>query len=236
MISTYRSECIWSSGSSSRKWALRAHFKVHKLEIILNFFYLNQDLICPGWIFQNCLILFLNFCQNFDVRTFSWWLSKWAYVEPSFFGELSKIFFLTLVLLDEFLDCFSKFRLIIVEICILIWLFGVIFENYSMRTNDFIAHCAMCIRWTNFCICSVCDEISTVFIWTSKRVVNACWAHAEVISSHAEHTRNEFQNFIACWAFAEMISLHTEYTLKRFHCMLSLRGTNIPLQIAYKVG
>ncbi len=39
----------------------------------------------------------------------------------------------TLVLLDGFLDSFSKFLLIIVEICILIWYFWVIFENYTMR-------------------------------------------------------------------------------------------------------
>ncbi len=142
---------------------------VHKLEIIL-----NQDLICPWWIFKNCLILFLDFCQNFDVRTFSWWLSKWAYVEPSFFGEQSKKFFslkmLTLVLLDEFLDCFSKFWLIIVKICILIWLFGVNFENYSMRTlsirgNDFIAD----------------------------------WAYVETISLHIVHTLNEFLHMLSVW-------------------------------------
>jgi hypothetical protein len=65
-----------------------------------------------------------------------------------FWRAIQIIFFLkmlTLVLIDEFLDCFSKFRLIIVEICILIWLLGVIFENYSMCTlsicgNDFFAH------------------------------------------------------------------------------------------------
>ncbi len=63
----------------------------------------------------------------------------WRAIQKSFFLKM-----LTLVLLDEFLDCFSKFRLIIVKICILIWMFGAIFENYSMRTlsirgNDFIA-------------------------------------------------------------------------------------------------
>ncbi len=80
---------------------------------------------------------------------------------------------LTLVLLDEFLDCFSKFRLIIIEICILIWLFGVIFENHSMRTlsirgNDFITH----------------------------------WAYVETISSHTEHTLNEFLHMLSVrWNF-----------------------------------
>jgi hypothetical protein len=50
----------------------------------------------------------------------------------------------SLVLLDGILDGFSNFRLCTIENCILIWDFGVIFENYSMRWlsirgNDFIA-------------------------------------------------------------------------------------------------
>ncbi len=89
----------------------------------------------------------------------------------------------TLVLLDGFLNGFSELRFFIVEICILIWDFWVIFENYSMgmlniRGNDFTAH----------------------------------WAYEEMISSHTEHTRNEFHrwlsirgmDFIAGWACAEM--------------------------------
>ncbi len=55
---------------------------------------------------------------------------------------LCKMF--SLVLLDGILDGFSNFRLCTIENCILIWDFGVIFENYSMRWlsirgNDFIA-------------------------------------------------------------------------------------------------
>ncbi len=47
--------------------------------------------------------------------------------------------------LDGFLNGFSKFGFFVVEVCILIWDFRVIFENYSMRMlsirgNDFIAH------------------------------------------------------------------------------------------------
>jgi hypothetical protein len=61
--------------------------------------------------------------------------------------DIQKNFFFkifTLVLLDRFLDGFSKFGFFIGEICILIMDFGVIFENYSMRMlsirgNDFIA-------------------------------------------------------------------------------------------------
>ncbi len=108
-----------------------------------------------------------DFCQDFDVQTFPRWLSIRG---TKFFGEISQIFspkFFTLVLLDMFLDGFSKFLFFIGEICILIRDFWVIFENYSMRMlsirgNDFIA----------------------------------CWAYAEPILSHAEHTRNEFPRML----------------------------------------
>jgi hypothetical protein len=51
----------------------------------------------------------------------------------------------TWVPLDEFLNSFYKFGFFIVEICILMWDFCIIFENYSkrmlsIRGNDFIAH------------------------------------------------------------------------------------------------
>ncbi len=73
-----------------------------------------------------------------------------------------------MVLLDGFLDGFSKFWYFIVEICILIRDFWVIFENYfmrmlSIRRNDFIA----------------------------------CWAYYEPISSHTEHTRNEYPRMLS---------------------------------------
>jgi hypothetical protein len=58
-----------------------------------------------------------------------------------------QIFFkkFTLVILDGFQNGFPKFRFFIVEICILIGDFLVIFENYSMRMlsiqgANFIAH------------------------------------------------------------------------------------------------
>jgi hypothetical protein len=130
-----------------------------------------------------------DFRQKLDVRTFPRW---WAYVEPNFFDELSqKLFFFkifTLVLLNGFLDDFWKFRLFIVKICILIWYFWVLFENYSMRMlsirgTDFIAH----------------------------------WAYKERISAHAQpavkweqflHVQSRLSihgtNFIAHWAYAEM--------------------------------
>ena len=86
-----------------------------------------------------------DFHQNFDVEHFR---GDWAYAEPNFFWEISKKFFsfkiFTMVLLDGFLDGFSKFLFFIVKICVLIRDFLVIFENYCMRMlsilgNDFIA-------------------------------------------------------------------------------------------------
>ena len=50
-----------------------------------------------------------------------------------------------MVLLDRFLDGLSKFLFFIVEICILIRDFCVIFENYSMRM--------LSIRGTDFIAC-----------------------------------------------------------------------------------
>ncbi len=87
----------------------------------------------------------------------------------------------------------SKFGFFIGEICILIRDFWVIFENYSMRM--------LSIRGNDFI---------------------ACWAYAEPISLHAEHTMNEFYrtlsirgtNFIACWAYWEPISSHAEHARK----------------------
>ncbi len=52
-----------------------------------------------------------------------------------FWRDIQKYFFFkkfTLVLLDGFLNGFSKFRFFIVKICVLIRDFWVIFENYSM--------------------------------------------------------------------------------------------------------
>jgi hypothetical protein len=123
---------------------------------------------------------------------------------PKIFFSFSKIF--TLVLLDGFLDGFSKFWFFMGEICILNRDFWVIFENYSMhmlsiRGNDFIA----------------------------------CWAYREPISLHAAsgkmwtllHVQSVLSicgmNFIAHWAYGELISSHAEHTWNRFHCMLSMR-------------
>ena len=150
-----------------------------------------------------------DFRQNFEVRTFTRWLSIRGtkfflrYIQKNFFF---KIF--TMVLLDGFLDGFSKFWFFIVEICILIRDFWVIFKIYCMRMlsirgTDFIAH----------------------------------WAYEEQISAHAQpavkceqflHVQSMLSirgtNFIAHWAYGELISSHAEHTGNRFHRMLSMRG------------
>ena len=110
-----------------------------------------------------------DFRQNFEVRTFTPWLSIRG--TKLFLRDIQKFFFFkifTLVLLDGFLDCFWKFRLFIVKICILIWYFWVFFENYSMRM--------LSIRGNHFIV---------------------RWAYAEPISSHPEHTRNEFPRMLS---------------------------------------
>ena len=154
-------------GRKSHTWA---PLKVHKHEIIWIFFWPKSNPYMPFVNFRKKFRFFsFDFRQNFDVRTFPRWLSirgtKFCLrdIQKNFFF---KIF--TLVLLDRFLNGFSKFGFFIGEICILIRDFWVIFENYSMRMlsihgNDFIA----------------------------------CWAYAEPISSHAEHTRNEFPRMLS---------------------------------------
>ncbi len=132
------------------------------------FFDLNQILICPWKIFEKN---FASYPSSFArISKFEHFRGDWAYAEPNFFGEIPQSFFFkfTLVLLDGFINGFSKFWFFIVEICILIGDFWVIFENYSMRMlsirgNDFIAH----------------------------------WAYEETILSHTEHTRHEFSSMLS---------------------------------------
>ncbi len=69
-----------------------------------------------------------DFRQNFDVRTFPRWLSMRG-IKFLLRDIPKKIFFkiFTLVLIDGFLDGFSKFWFFVVEICILIRDIWVIF-------------------------------------------------------------------------------------------------------------
>ncbi len=110
-----------------------------------------------------------------------------------------------MVLLDRFLDGFSKFGFSIDKICILIRDFCVTLENYSMRMlsiggNDFIAY----------------------------------WAYTEPISSHAEHTRNEFPRMLCQWWNVNIFTctIHAEHTRNKFRT-LSIQGTNFIACWAY---
>ncbi len=143
----------------------------------------------------------------------------------------------TLVLSDEFLYGFSKLCFFKVKICILIWYFWVILENYSMcilshsehKRKRF--HRTLSKRWTNFRVCSASVQISTVFTWTSERMLSicgndfiACWAYSEWISSHAEHSGNDFNPH---WAYSETISSHAEHTRNQYNatnCLESRMG------------
>ncbi len=137
-----------------------------------------------------------DFRQNFEVRTFSRWLS--IRVTKFFWRDIQNIFFkmFTWSLLDGFLNGFSQFGFFIVEICILIWDFRVIFENYSIRMlskrgNDFIAHWA----YAEFSrMHSQRKNVNSFYMYsyaehTGKWFI-APWAHEEMISSLTEHTRN----------------------------------------------
>ncbi len=148
-------------------------------------------------------------------------LGDWAYTEPNFFERYPNIFFckiFTLVLLDRLLDGFSKFWFFIGEICILIRDFWVIFENYSMRMlsirgNDLSHaehtrnrfHHMLSILGTNFHACSASGKM---------------WALLHVQSMLSIRR----MNFIAHWAYWELISSHAEHTRNPFHSMLSMRG------------
>jgi hypothetical protein len=154
----------------SRKRDVSYDLKVHKHEIILNFFLtLMKSLYALRKFSKKNSLLFLRFSSEFRCSNISA-VTEHTLNQIFFERYLKKFFFkiFTLVLLDRFLNGFSKFGFFIGKICILIRDFWVIFENYSMRMlsirgNDFIA----------------------------------CWAYAEPISSHAEHTRNEFSRMLS---------------------------------------
>ncbi len=146
-------------------------------------------------------------------------LGDWAYAEPNFFERYPKNFFIkifTLVLLDRFLDGFSKFGFFIGEICILIRIFlsfskiiacvcwayaetnlshaehtrNRFHRMLSIRGTHFRAGSASCKMWTFLYVQSMLSIRGTNFI--------AHWAYGELISSHAEQL----------WAYWEPISSH----------------------------
>jgi hypothetical protein len=111
------------------------------------------------------------------------------------------------VLLDGFLNGFSKFGFFIVKIRILIWDFWVIFENYSMRM--------LSIRGYNFI---------------------ARWAYEETISSHTEHTPNEFSRMLSQRKNVNSFYMHSyaEHAGKWFYRTLSIRGNDVNAGWAYE--
>ncbi len=172
-------------------------------------------------------IFYFDFCQNFDVRTFSQWLSNKKHTRNQFFvGRYQKNFLgqmFTFVLRNGILDGSLKFWLLIFENCFLIWEFEVLFKNYimrwlSMRGNNFIAcwaydatkqfHRTLSLRlflrilsqWvTNFRACSAKEEITT---------------HFKIIIQNMLSIGGMY--FITGWA--------NEHTRKRFHRWLSIQG------------
>ncbi len=157
-----------------------------------------------------------DFCQNFNVRTFSWWLSIRGI--KVFWRDIQKIFpqNFTLVLLDGFLDGFLKFQLFIVKICILIWYFW---------------YFSKIIVWA----CSA--YVETIFIahWAYEETIMAHWAYEEQIFAHAQpgvkcevFTCTSMlsirgTNFIAHWAYMERVSSLAEHTRNGFHRWLRIR-------------
>ncbi len=102
----------------------------------------------------------------------------------------------TLVLVDEFLDRFSKFRFFIVRNLH----FNLVFL-LSMHGNVFIAH----------------------------------WAYEERISSHTEHTPNEFSRMLSQRSNFDSfyIRIHAKHKRKRFHRMVSICGNDFIAHWAY---
>ncbi len=128
---------------------------------------------------KKCRFFSFDFRQ-FDVQSFWRWLSRsktkffWWAIKTIFFFKM-----FTLVLLDEFLDGFSKFEFFIVEICILIWYF---LNNFLKLYNEHAEH-----TWKRF--------YRTLRIRGNDFI--ACWAYAETISSHTEHTRKRFHSMLS---------------------------------------
>ncbi len=148
----------------------KKELKVHKHEIIWNFFLTYiKSLYALRKFSKKISLLFLRFSPKFRCSNIS------AVTEHTrnqiFLMSYPKNYFFkifNLVLLDRFLDGFWRFRLFVVKICIFICYFWVFFENYNMR------------------MLSICGND---FI--------ACWAYLEPISSHTEHTRNEFPRMLS---------------------------------------
>jgi hypothetical protein len=176
--------------------------KVHKHEIFLNFFLAQiKSLYALRKFSKKISLSFLRFSPEFRSSNI------YAVTEHTrnqiFFERYPKFFFFkifTVVLLDVFLDGFSKFRFFIVKICILIRGFWVIFENYLCACWAYVEtilshaehtrnrfHRTLSIRGTNFRACSAGGKMWTVLHVQSMLSIRgtifiAHWAYAERIS------------------------------------------------------
>ncbi len=68
------------------------------------------------------------------------------------------------------------------------------------------------------------------FLVISKIIACACWAYAETILSHTEHTRKRFHRTLSIRACSASGKMWTVFTCKS---MLSIRGTNFIAHWAY---
>ncbi len=198
-----------------RTWRYESCVKPHPISAMQNskvkgtqawnnfdFFYINQNLICPWSIFEKISILFLRFlteflCSNIfavteHTRNQIFFVSypKRFFSQNFYFGPISwvpKRFFKILIIYSQNVQ-FNRY-------------FWVIFENYSMH----IAHAEH--TWKRY--------YGTMSIRGNDFIAHLAYKEhifAEWISSHTEHTRNEFHRWlsirgidlIAGWAYAEM--------------------------------
>ncbi len=138
----------------------------------LEFFFTKiKSLYSLGKFSKKISLLFLRFSPEFRSSNI------FAVTEHTrnqiFLERYPKNFFFkmfTWVLFDGFLNCFSKFGFFIVEICILMWDFWIIFENYSILSHTEHTrkpfHRTLSILRTNFSVCSASGKMLTVFTCT----------------------------------------------------------------------
>ena len=111
-----------------------------------NFFWPKSNPYMPLVNFRKKFrLVSFDFRQNFEVRTFTRWLSIRG--TKFFLRDIKNFFFFkifTMVLLDGLLDGFSKFWFFIIEICILIrdfWVISKIIVCACWAYVETIHHC-----------------------------------------------------------------------------------------------
>ncbi len=176
-------------------------------------FYLNQILDALGKVSKKISLLFLRFLPEFRSSNI------FAVTEHTrnqiVLERYPANFFIQKVHLGPIRWLPKRFFKISISICILIWDFWVIFENYSMRMlslrrNDLSHtkhtrkrfHRTLSIRGTNFRAYSASGKMWTVLHVQSMLSIRgtnsiAHWAYAEPISSLAEHMRNGFHRWLS---------------------------------------